>query len=106
MGRPVGSVNNAKPFADALRMEIFAGNNHRHLRALARKLFERALDGDLAAIREIADRLDGKLAQAIDRGNVPVEALSDRELFAIIRSRSCDPVDEPNYPMIAGPQQQ
>jgi hypothetical protein len=28
--------------------------------------------------------------------------LSDRELFAIIRGGSPEPVDEPNYPMIAG----
>ena len=59
MGRPIGSVNRQKPFADALRMEICAGNDPRHLRAIARKLFEKALDGDLSAIREIADRLTG-----------------------------------------------
>jgi hypothetical protein len=29
--------------------------------------------------------LDGKPSQAIERGDVTVEALSDRELFAIIR---------------------
>jgi hypothetical protein len=34
MGRPIGSVNRQKPFADALRMEICAGNDHRNLRAL------------------------------------------------------------------------
>lgn len=66
MGRPIGSVNRQKPFADALRMEICAGNAPRHLRAIARKLFEKALHGDLQAIREIADRLDGKPAQAIE----------------------------------------
>jgi hypothetical protein len=58
-------------------MEICAGNDPRHLRAVARKLFEKALDGDLSAIREIADRLDGKPAQAIERGDVPVEVRSD-----------------------------
>jgi hypothetical protein len=40
--------------------------------------------GDLQAIREVADRLDGKAAQGIERGDVSVEVLSDRELFAII----------------------
>jgi hypothetical protein len=106
MGRPIGSLNRQKPFADALRMEICAGNDPRHLRAIARKLFEKALDGDLQAIREIADRLDGKPAQAIERGDVPVEALSDRELFTIIRGGLPEPLDEPGYPMIAGPKQQ
>jgi hypothetical protein len=87
-------------------MEICAGNDPRHLRAIARKLFEKALDGDLQAIREIADRLDGKPAQSIERGDVEVEVLSDPELFAIIRGGSCEPVHEPSYPMIAGPKQQ
>ncbi|MDE5455706.1 hypothetical protein GWE18_23265 [Bradyrhizobium sp. CSA112] len=82
-------------FADALRMEICAGNDHRVLRALARKLVEKGLEGDLAALREIGDRLDGKPAQIIERGDVPVEALSDAELFAIIRGGLGEPVDEP-----------
>ena len=80
MGRPIGSPNRRKPFADALRMEIFAGNEPRHLRAIARKLLERALDGDLQGIREIADSLDGKPSQIIERGDVQVEMLTDREL--------------------------
>jgi hypothetical protein len=58
------------------------------------------------SIREIADRLDGRPAQAIERGDIPVEVLSDPELFAIIRGGSLEPVDEPGYPMIAGPKQQ
>jgi hypothetical protein len=41
MGRPIGSPNRQKPFADALRMEICAGNDPRHLRAIARKLVDR-----------------------------------------------------------------
>ena len=50
--------------------------------------------------------MDGKPAQAIEHGDVQVEVLSDRELFAIIRGGSREPVDEPSYPMIAGPKQQ
>jgi hypothetical protein len=44
-------------------------------------------------IREVFDRLDGRPAQVVDRGDVPLEALSDRELFAIIRGGSR--VEEP-----------
>jgi hypothetical protein len=39
------------------------------LRLLADKLVERALDGDMAAIREIGDRLDGRPAQALHHGS-------------------------------------
>jgi hypothetical protein len=42
MGRPIGSLNRQKPFADALRLEICAGSDPRRLRAIARKLIEMA----------------------------------------------------------------
>lgn len=106
MGRPIGSVNRQKPFADALRLEISAGNGPRRLRAIARKLIDMAEGGDLQAIREIGDRLDGKCAQTIERGDVPLEKLSDAELYAIARGGSPAPAYEPNLPMIAAPKRQ
>ena len=81
MGRPIGSVNREKPFNDALRMAL-RGDPLR-LRRIAEKLAEKAEQGDLAAIREIADRLDGKPAQVIDRGAVSIHDLSDAELDLI-----------------------
>jgi hypothetical protein len=105
MGRPIGSVNREKPFADMLRVALLSGGGRR-LRVIADKLAEKAEQGDLQAIQQIADRLDGKPAQVIERGDVQVEMLSDRELFAIIRGGLPEPVDEPNYPMIAGPKKQ
>src|SRR4051812_16254488 len=62
MGRPIGSVNREKPFNDALRIAL-RGDPLR-LRRIAERLAEKAEDGDLGAIREIADRLDGKPLQA------------------------------------------
>jgi hypothetical protein len=106
MGRPIGSLNRQKPFADALRMEICAGNDPRHLRTIARKLIEMAEGGDLQAIKEVGDRLDGKCAQVIERGDARLEDMTDQQLMAVIRGGSRDPVDEPNYLMIAGPKQQ
>lgn len=92
MGRPIGSLNRQRPFTDALRLALLSGGGRR-LRIIAEKLADKAEQGDIQAIREIADRLDGKPAQAIERSDVPLEALSDRELFAIIRSGSREPVD-------------
>jgi hypothetical protein len=40
--------------------------SHPKLRLLASKLIDRGLEGDVTAIREIADRLDGKPAQTVD----------------------------------------
>jgi hypothetical protein len=62
------------------------------------RLVAKAEQGDGGAIQQIADRLDGKCAQTIEHGNVSVEVLSDRELFAIIRGGSREPVDVPSYP--------
>lgn len=55
-----------KPFRDALRLAIAsAEDNPRQLRKLAEKLFDKALEGDVQAIKEVADRLDGKVPQAV-----------------------------------------
>jgi hypothetical protein len=56
-----------KPFADALRMEIAAaGDDHKKLRNIAKVLLEKAEAGDMQAIQMVADRTDGKPAQAVD----------------------------------------
>ena len=73
-GRP-----KSKPFADALRMEIAAaGEDHKALRKVARALLDKAGEGDVPAINALADRLDGKVPQAVDAslsGNVVVNLL-------------------------------
>src|SRR5262249_61747411 len=55
-----------KPFRDALRMEIAAaGDDHKALRKVARALLTKAGAGDVHAIREIGDRMDGRVPQAV-----------------------------------------
>ena len=79
MGRPIGSVNREKPFNDALRIAL--RGDPRRLRRIAEKLTEKAEEGDLAAIRELADRLDGKPAQAqvhSDAGGKPIQVIIRR----------------------------
>lgn len=73
-GRSGTNKGKDKPFKDALRMELAAaGENHKALRAVAAKLVALAQDGDMQAIKELADRVDGKVAQAVvgedDDGN-------------------------------------
>ena len=52
-----------------------AAGNGRDLNAIAEVLLEKANEGDLAAIKELGDRLDGKPAQAIvgDANSDPVK---------------------------------
>lgn len=55
-----------KPFRDALRLEIAkAGPNSKALRNIAKKLIEMAEAGDMQAIKEFADRIDGKVPQGV-----------------------------------------
>ena len=64
MANPRGQQRD-KPFRDALRMEIAAaGEDHK---ALGRWLerYCKAAAGDVDAIREVGDRMDGKVAQAL-----------------------------------------
>ena len=58
-----------KPFRDALRMELAAaGEDHKSLRKIAKKLISEANKGNMAAMKEIADRMDGKAAQSLTVG--------------------------------------
>jgi hypothetical protein len=67
-GNPGGRPKE-KPFRDALRMEALADQDapvpKRSLRAIARALLLKAANGDVPAIKEVGDRLDGKAVQAI-----------------------------------------
>jgi len=56
---------------DALRAVVLQYENgsikkKMALRAVAKKLLEKAIEGDLGAIKELGDRFDGKPGQAID----------------------------------------
>lgn len=54
-----------KPFREALLMELLAvGPDHKALRQIAKAVIAKAAAGDIQAIKEIADRLDGKPPQA------------------------------------------
>ena len=52
-----------------LRQDPKNGKKVKALRLLARKLVDRAIDGDVAALKEIGDRLDGRAHQPITGGD-------------------------------------
>jgi hypothetical protein len=87
-----------KPFRDALRMELAAaaaGNgSHKELRRLARALIERAATGDVSALRETADRLDGTVPQAIV-GDSEYDPVNIRGIAWL---DGLDGLDSPNAP--------
>lgn len=94
MARPKGSENKDKPFRDALRLAINESEGDvKKLRKVAEALIAKAVDGDVQAIREIGDRLDGKPAQAIvggDDDDAPIRVVSRIELVAPTHDNSAD----------------
>lgn len=83
-GAPVGNQNAAKgnrwatAIESALR-ERSRGKQVEALQELAGVLLDKAAEGDLTALKELGDRLDGKPKQAMDveaTGNITVNLLS------------------------------
>ena len=69
-GNPGGRTRE-KPFTDALRMalsEEHATTGTKKLRVLAEKLVNEAIDGNVQAMKEVADRMEGKAPQALQIG--------------------------------------
>lgn len=64
-GRSGTNKGKDKPWADALRKVVFQSdaNGIRRLQRIAEACAAAALEGDMQAIKEIGDRLDGKPAQ-------------------------------------------
>jgi hypothetical protein len=62
VGAPVGNTNSSKNnriWANTIR-KLAVQEDYKRIHAIAEKLFESAQEGDLGAIKEIGDRLDGK----------------------------------------------
>ena len=64
-----------------------------------RKLVTRALEGDVAAMKEISDRLDGKPSQGVDLG---VEVQVTRIERAIVEPGQTLPERAPSTPSALG----
>lgn len=78
-GAPLGNNNGAKnkPWREAIEKELTGNKNAKKLRKLAVALIEQAEQGNMQAIKELGDRLDGKPAQATehsgpDGGDIPI----------------------------------
>ena len=67
-----------------------ADNNPEKLDKLAEALIAKAKTGDVAALREVSDRLDGKVAQALvgDDGSEPITL---RTIVTGVRRAGDDP---------------
>lgn len=94
MAAPEGNNNNRKGtlWNDALRKALVQ-NDYRQLHGAAKQLLDKAEAGEPWAIKELADRLDGKAFQSVMlSGELAItkraEDLTDDELAAIISADS------------------
>lgn len=68
MAAPAGNTNSKldnRLWANTIRRAIAQGDPER-LRRIAEKLLDLAADGDLAAMKELGDRLDGKSKETVE----------------------------------------
>jgi len=82
MARPVSE----KTFANMLRVAIKEahGEGGTKLRAVADALVAKAMSGDVPAIREIGDRLDGKVMQQVELSGDPDNPVASRVEMVIV----------------------
>lgn len=77
-GNPNGRPK-SKPFKDALERALkAAGDDKSAIELVATALVEKARSGDVPAIKELADRIDGKVPQGVvggDEGDSPLELI-------------------------------
>jgi hypothetical protein len=91
MAAPLGNLNAAKGkiWNDALRKAIVQDDGKR-LHAAAEMLLNKAAEGEAWAVREIADRLDGRPAQAVDLGSDPDRPMIQKLIREIVKPNDQD----------------
>ena len=68
----------SKPWTEALHLELFSGDpDRKKLRKIAKNMINAAAEGDEKAIREIAERLDGKVSTSLSTEK-PIEIVVNR----------------------------
>lgn len=94
-GRSGTNKGKEKPWADALRLAAMANDAEgiRKLRRIAEKCVDAAMAGDMQAMKEVGDRLDGRPAQEAtvtfdDRRDLM--EFTDQELIEILKSGTKD----------------
>ena len=86
-GAQPGNKNAVKnrPWSEAINRALLAEDGKK-LRALADKLIDAAMEGDVTALKEIGDRIEGKPAQSLMLGNDP-----DNPLLESVTRKLVDP---------------
>src|SRR5262249_14989570 len=77
LSRPPRGQQRDKPYREALRMELAAaGEDMKKLREIAKVHIARCEAGDMQAIKELADRLDGRPAPILEHSGPDSEPIT------------------------------
>ena len=90
VNRPPRGQQRDKIYREALRLELAdmsEGIDLKKLREIARTHIEKAAAGDMQAIKELANRLDGRPAQILEHGGPDSDALGPKTGIASVRPR-------------------
>ncbi len=102
MGAPLGNDNACKDrdwtkairralaLADSASAESDPAISRRQLIRIAEVFLDKAADGDMAALKELGDRLDGKPHQALDLGSDPNRPVIQKIVREIVRTPHTD----------------
>jgi hypothetical protein len=102
VNRPPRGQQRDKPYREALRMELAAaGEDMKKLREIARMHIEKAAAGDMQAIKELADRLDGKPAQMLEHSGPDSEPITKivREIVYMPPPDKIESIEDMNQPL-------
>ena len=95
MAAPLGNQNaaKAKMWSAAINRALekrAGGDKIKALDALAEKLLAACESGDLPALKELGDRLEGKPGQSIDLGSDPDRPVLQKIVREIVRTQNKD----------------
>ena len=90
VGAPKGNTNNLKnrPWAEAINKALCQAQDGKpaKLRALAEKLVDKALEGDMTAMKEMGDRVDGKALASVDvSGHVRLQEMTVAAIYTRLK---------------------
>ena len=93
-----------KIYREALRLELAdmsGGIDLKKLREIARAHIEKAAAGDMQAIKELADRLDGRPAQILEHGGPDSEPITEivREIVHMPPPEEINSIEDMTQPL-------
>lgn len=95
MGAPVGNTNNTdgRLWRQAIRRALEKRSQSSKVEAmdaLAEKLLAKCDEGDMAALKEFGDRIDGKPSQAVTVANPEGQEFVTKVVREIVRAKDSD----------------